>query len=65
MDQPHLAERLGSLLGNFKEQRGQVHPDHLPFSSHPLGELEKGLPRSAPNIEDNIPRIQTQGFDGP
>ena len=65
LDQPHLAERLGPPFGDLKEQRGQVHPDHLPFSSNPLGELEKGLPSSATDIENNVPRTQTQGRDGP
>lgn len=53
------------MPGDFKEQRGHVHPDYLPFSSDPLRELEKGLPSSAPDIEDNVSGTQTQGFDSP
>ena len=37
----------------------------MPFGSDPLGELEEGLPSSAPDIENNVSRTQTQGFDGP
>ena len=40
LDQPHLTERLGPAPGDFKEQGGDVHADHLPLRSDPLGELE-------------------------
>jgi hypothetical protein len=58
-------EPFGPPLGDFKEQRGHVHPDHLAFGSDPLGELEKGLPGPAPDIDNNLSRAQTQRFDCP
>jgi hypothetical protein len=61
----NLAERLGPALGDLTEQRGHVHPDRLPLSSDPLGNLEKGLPGAAPDIENNVSRTEAQGFDGP
>jgi hypothetical protein len=54
LDQPHLTQRRGPALGDVKEQRGDVHPDHLPLCSDPLGELEKSLPSSAPDIDNNV-----------
>ena len=65
LDQPHLTERLGPAPGDFKEQGGDVHADHLPLRSDPLGELEKSLPGPAPDIENNVSRTETQGFDRP
>ena len=58
-------------IGHFSQsvQPGQV--DNCVVSGHRdsffsrLGELEKGLPRSAPYIENNVSRTHTQGFDGP
>jgi hypothetical protein len=63
LDQPHLTDWRGSLLSDLQKQRRDVHSDHLAPRPDPLCELEKGLPRSASYIENNVSRPQIQRLD--
>src|SRR5579864_3800668 len=65
LDQAHLAERLCSLPGDCQKLRRNIHADDLSFRSDLVGELKKGLPSSAPDIENSVSRIRTQCFGRP
>ena len=60
-----LTAPTGPFACGVQQKRRDVDPDYVTLRSNPIGELQHGLSRSAPNVYDHIAGARTQSFDRP